>query len=188
MNIITFPILTFVIFFALLFKTMLKSAKVNRSSSEILDSIIATSITSMVLTIVTVILSSTIILNQYLELVQHKYNLVAIKSKDFDKSTISSGIFVSTYEKEGTRYYTMFMETADGIKNVMYEMDDDRVYIKESNNAFIEEYWLYHRYPKWVQKFYFSSELRINSTVSRPHKVVIYVPKGSIVREFNISL
>lgn len=188
MNIITTSILMFVIFFIVSFKTILDATKRNETSNILFCAVIADIIISIFVTIISVIISSTIILNQHLELVPHRYNLIAFKSKDFDKSTMSSGIFVSTYQKEGIRYYTMFMETADGIKNVMYEMDDDRVYIKESDNAFIEEYWLYHRYPAWVQKFYFIDELKINRDVHRPNKVVIHVPKGSIIREFSVSL
>lgn len=172
----------FVIFFTIFFKSTKKSCS-TLEDCIMVDGFMSGVITGMIAAILHVHL------DWYQELVPHKYNLISMKSKDFDKSTMSSGIFVSTYQKEGTRYYTMFMETADGIKNVMYEMDDDRVYIKESDNAFIEEYWLYHRYPAWVQKFYLVNELEIDTGGwRRPKKVVIHVPKGSIIREFSVSL
>ena len=138
------------------------------------------------LTLITICIGDCILI-EHVQL-PYEYDLVAIKSKDTDKTTTYQGFFVTSYTKDEVRYYSMFIEYPDGIQTKNYKMDDDSIFIKESDRAFVQEYWRFSKRKLWAQKFFLMPEYENDGHWREPAKVIINVPKGSILREFNVSL
>jgi hypothetical protein len=119
-----------------------------------------------------------------------KYDLVSFITKSYYYSEGSLGgafgFFVGSYKEGSTPYYYYYMKTIDGIKYCKDRMDDDRVFLNETEDgsAYVEQTWGKRSPPEWLINFFGFP----NNPRNFKLKTVICFPRGTIKREFDTSL
>ena len=119
-----------------------------------------------------------------------KYDLVSFTTKSYNYAEGGAvclfPFFVGSYKEGSTPYYYYYMRTIDGIKFCKDQMDDDSVFLNETDDgsAYVEQIWTKISSPKWLIDFYGFS----NDSQHYKIKTVINFPKGTIKREFDTSL
>jgi hypothetical protein len=129
------------------------------------------------------------------EIVKYRYKLCAFKNTTSQESSANGSAFLLVggfnYQSGEKDYYKFLIDSNDGMRLQKVDALNGNVTIKEidiaANEAYIEQYWRVSS-PNLFLKKWVSMSKNPGIWYEGIQKQILYIPKGSVARDFNFKL